>query len=487
MTLFLVLLLTADLPGDIRIRTGFSWPSPRGIEESYWAGNGVCCYQRFRLNPNKWNIVLLTEKDRGEEWADLVTGGLQFTENESFSVTAGAVSVQFAQGLLLSHSGSWGTADPFSLSKPRALRVRIEPAESPGPTDGTSLTGAGSQYFAGGFSAAAVLCWSSIDPGETGLHRSSSEIASHNSVNEKLVAFRTGYGPAGISFAGVRRTADSTETDGSRIGADLYLEGEHSLLTGEFVTDLDSISNFVLSGTRGTPDLRHGLTLSRSTGSMPRTSGSFGTEHNIGTGYGIRWRISDKVLIDGGVLFLDCPVSDKVKAGIQFTESPASRTEFSQRLSFSGTGDEQTVSGRITASWSPGSDMVLSMKMPFAHHRSDHTASETGYGLEARLRHILSTEVEYSVSAAACSTDGWNSRVYAYSLSFPGEFGSTALYNSTVLLQGAVSLHISSAAVLRARCAWYNMEGEESLGSGWEETDGSCRTEAGLQLDWNFE
>lgn len=487
MTLLLIFLVTAGLPGDMRVRTGFSWPSPRGIEEGYWAGSGVCSYQRFRLNPNKWRMVLLTEKDRGEEWADLVTGGLQFNHSDNFSVTAGALAVQFAQGLLFSHSGSWGTADPFSLSKPSGWRVRIDPAESPGPTDGTGLTGAGSQYNAGAFSAAAVLGWSRIDPGESGLHRSSSEIESHNSIGEKLVAFRTGYGPAGVSFAGVRRTADSVETTCSRIGADLYLPGDNSLLSGEFVTDLDSISNFVLSGTRGTPDLRHGLTVSRNRGGMPRTSGTFGTEHDFGTGYGIRWRISERVLLDGGALFLDCPAGEKYKAGIQFTENMSGRTEFTQRLGFARTEDEQTLSGRVTATWTPGSNMILSMKMPFSRFSSSNASPETGFGLETRLRHILSDRAEYSVSAAACSTDGWNSRLYAYSLSFPGQFGSSALYNSMVLLQGSVSLHISSSAVLRARCAWYNIEGEPSLGSGWEETEGSSRTEAGLQLDWNFQ
>ncbi len=107
--------------------------------------------------------------------------------------------------------------------------------------------------------------------------------------------------------------------------------------------------------------------------------------------------------------------------------------------------------------------------------------------METRLRHRLSQAFEYSLSGAACSTDGWESRVYAYSLSFPGQFGSSALYNKAVLLQAAVSVHISPNAVLRGKYSWYSMQGEESLGTGYEETPGSSRNAWGFSLTgtWN--
>ncbi len=87
---------------------------------------------------------------------------------------------------------------------------------------------------------------------------------------------------------------------------------------------------------------------------------------------------------------------------------------------------------------------------------------------------------------AAASTDGWNSRVYAYSLSFPGEFGSRPLYNSSRLLQSSISLHLSEEAILRIKAAWFSMPGEDYLGSGDNETEGSSKTAAGIQLDWKF-
>jgi hypothetical protein len=348
------------------------------------------------------------------------------------------------------------------------------------------LTGAAAGFSTGQISLAGVLGRSSIDPGESGLHRSPGEVDSRRSVTEDLGAFRAGWGPAGVSFTSVSRTSDSTESS-TRVGADIYLPGKQSLLTGEFVTDLDSVTNFVLSATRGLPEFRHGLTISRNTGGMPRTAGAMGTNHTVGAGYGVRVRTISWLIMDGGLLVLQREEDNRVKAAMQFTESLAGRTELSQRVTFSHSQSEETISGRLTAGWNPGRNLALSLKVPFCFHSSEEGGSERGAGIETRLRHRVSPRLEYSLSGAACSTDGWASRVYAYALSFPGQFGSTALYNSSVLLQAAVSVHISPDAVLRGKYSWHLMQGEESLGSGYEETPGSSRNAAGLQLDWKFQ
>lgn len=486
MTSMLFILLMMNLPGDVRARGSIGWPYPRGITENHWQGDALSFYQRFRFDPVNWKAVLLTEKDPGEEWADLISAGLQYSKEESFSASAGALRVQFAQGLLLSHPGSWGTTDPLSLSKPSPWRIRLEPAESPGMSDAAMLSGVASYLTHGELSIAGVLGWSHIDTGESGLHRSPGEVNSRGTVTEKLGAFRAGWGPAGLSFASVSRASDSTEIS-TRVGADLYMPGKESLLTGEFVTDLDSIANFVLSATRGLPRFRHGLTVSRNTGGMPRTAGAMGTAHNVGAGYGIRARTSGGLVVDGGLLLLQREQGNRLRAGIQFTQGFSGRTELSQRLVLSRSGSEGNLSGRFTAAWSPGRNLSLSLKVPFRFYSSEEGASERGAGIETRLRHRLSQAFEYSLSGAACSTDGWESRVYAYSLSFSGQFGSSALYNSAVLLQAAVSVHISPNAVLRGKYSWYSMQGEETLGTGYEETPGSSRNAAGIQLDWNLE
>ena len=486
MTTVLLLLVTLNLPGDLRVRGCFSCPQPRGIEEGYWAGSGVSFYQRLRFCPERWKIVLLTEKDEGEEWADLLAGGIRYSSGSGLNAAAGALRVQFAHGLLLSHSGSWGSSDPLSLSKAPSWRMRIEPAESPGVTDAGSLSGIAFEYAPGNFSLAALGSISHLDPGCTGLHRSPGEIASRGSVREKLAALRAGWGPLGISFAWSSEKRDSTEESGTRVGSDLFVQGENSILTGEFVTDLDTIANFVLSATRGFPELRHGITVSRNTGDLRETAGSLGTVHRLGAGYGIRWKPETGFLIDAGVLYLQREEEDQLKVGIQFTENLQNRTELAQKLTYSRSENQQTLSGRITAGWAPQRNFMLSLKIPFARYTSAEGENEKGFGIEARLRHGISELFEYCISVAGCSTDGWRSRVYAYSLSFPGEFGSQPLYGNTALLQASVCLHIAGDAVFRAKTCWYCMDNRETLGSGWEETEGPSVTSFGLQLDWNY-
>ena len=486
MTFILIMTILLELPGDLRARAGFSWPFPEGVIENSWQGDNSSYYQRLRFCPDGWKAVIFTEKDSGENWGDLVTGGVQYTGNRSFTVTAGAMRVQFAQGLVFSNSGSWSTSDPLSLSKPVAWRMRLDPAESPGAADGVSLTGAASVYTSGRFSAAAVLGWSLIDSGTPGLHRTDSEIENRGNISEKLGGFRAGFGPAGLSVAVVEQAEDSSETSSARIGTDLNLTCEDAVVTGEFVTDLDSIADFVLSAGRGGSDFRHCVTAGRNTAGFPRAAGSLGTAHRIAAGYGFRWRVTDHLLTEAGVIYLDGSEEDRLKAGIIFSETPGNRTEFTQRIKFSSAGEDETISARITALWNPASNLVLSMKFPVTRFTSPDQDTQRGYGVEARLKHKPCSLIEWSISAASCSTDGWASRIYAYSLSFPGEFGSTALYNNSVLLQMSVSMHISDDTVLRARTSWYRMEDAESLGSGDEETEGPERTEAGIQLDWSF-
>jgi len=485
--LFAILSLVAA-SGDFRVRAEQSWPDPAGITSDLWQGSSISFYERLRFDVGSWSTVLLTEKDPGEEWGDLITGGISYTDPEAIKVVAGGLRVQFAHGLILSHPGPWSGGDPLSLSKTPSWRMRMELSESPGANDADPLTGTLAEYSFGSVTVSTVLGWSLIDTGSSGLHRTESEIESKHSVEEKLAVVRAGSGPAGVSFAFVSRTSEegSTEESFSTAGADFLFQNEDGLLTGEVTADFDSTFNFLLSASRGLSDLRHALTLSRYTGSRPRSAGSLGTNHLFGAGYGIRWRPLQGLTLDAGALVLDKEEEDSFKFGFQLTERPGSRTNLTQRLKLTATEDERTCRAQITASWSPYSDLTLSLKLPVTWYQSDSDPDENGTGIEVRLKHSPVSSLDITVSAAAGNTHGWNSRVYAYSLSFPGEFGSRALYNSSVLLQGAVSLHISEHAICRAKGAWYSMEGAEFIGSGSSETEGSSRTSAGMQIDWNF-
>ncbi|MCD4700493.1 MAG: hypothetical protein K8S24_01410, partial [Candidatus Aegiribacteria sp.] len=91
------------------------------------------------------------------------------------------------------------------------------------------------------------------------------------------------------------------------------------------------------------------------------------------------------------------------------------------------------------------------------------------------------------MGGASCSTDGYNSRVYAGGSSFPGVFGSTSLYGRSFLLFFQVSAEVSDGLFLRGALGRKTVEDTDFLGSGWEETEGDSRTELGFQLDYAFQ
>jgi len=478
--------LTVSGFGDFRARAENAWPEPAGIKQNKWQGSSLVSYQRLRFHRGMWSAVFITEKDQGEKWADLVTVGVGYSNMQLFKAATGWLQVQFAHGLLLSHPGPWSGGDPLELSKTPAWRLRLQPAESPSASDARPLTGAVAQYCFNGITLSGVAGVSRTDPGTSGLHRTVSEAENEGIVDQKLAAVRVGWGSVGVSFAFVRQSGGSTADTCSRAAADFVFETHNTLFTGEVAADFDSTLNFVVSAGAFQSGIRHAITVSRYTDSWVRSAGEFGTSHLIGAGYGLRWHAAQGVTLDAGALVLDKEEDDIFKAGFQLTERIQSRTSLTQRLKVTATEQENTVRAQVTASWSPYSDFTLSLKVPAAFYRSRSNPDENGAGVEVRLKHSPVPALDVTVSAAASSTNGWNSRVYAYSLSFPGEFGSKALYNSSVLLQTQVSAHISNTATLRAKAGWFNMQGADLIGSGSSETQGSSRTTAGMQLDWEF-
>lgn len=487
-TLITILAVLGNSSGDFRVRAEQGWPAPAGIVENLWQGSSLSFYQRLCVDFDRWHSVIFTEKDPGEEWGDLITGGVGWNASDNFKAVAGALRVQFAHGLVLSHPGPWSGGDPLALSKTPPFRMRLDLSESPGANDAEPLTGAAAEYTFNSLSISTVLGWSKTDTGSSGLHRTESELDNRRAVEEKLAAVRVGLGPAGISAVHTVTTFETETESVTRLSSDFQLQAEDAVFTGEVASDFDSTFNFLLSGSRGQSDFRHALSISRFTGNWPRSGGSSTTNHKISAGYGVRWRPIDRVTLDAGLQILDTGEEDRWKLGLQLSERIACRTSLTQRFKLTSTEEERTYRIQVSSTWSPHSDLTFTVKLPVALYQNtgNPAEDENGAGIEIRLKHSPFALIDITVSAAAASTDGWNSRIYAYSLSFPGEFGSRALYNSSAILQAAVSLHISESTALRLKGSFYNMEGAESCGSGSSETAGSSRTSAGMQLDWGF-
>jgi len=106
--------------------------------------------------------------------------------------------------------------------------------------------------------------------------------------------------------------------------------------------------------------------------------------------------------------------------------------------------------------------------------------------VEARLRWDLLRSLSVSVGAAGFSTQGYAARAYVGELGFPGEFASTSVWGDGFLLQAAAAVDLPGGGGLKIRASRMVREGEQSLGSGLEETDGPGRTEIGAQWEMPF-
>ena len=79
----LLALASASHPGGMRMRLLRRWPGCRGTIEGVYAGDEWSFLERVEFSlPSAFSLqyslggVMLLEKDRGEEWVDLVSGGL---------------------------------------------------------------------------------------------------------------------------------------------------------------------------------------------------------------------------------------------------------------------------------------------------------------------------------------------------------------------------------------------------------------------------
>lgn len=489
-TALLVLALPVALSAtDARFRLERRYPDPRGVQENYWAGDSWAFFHRTTFEAGRLSGVLLLEKDPGETWGDLAAGGLQWVQGTTLqSVSAGYLRLGMALGLTAGYGGIGQGGDPLSLVKAPVHRSVLQPAESPGDCDGAPLTGAAAVLRARGLNITVLQGFSSLDRSPTGLHRSQTELDGRGAVRE-LFSYARVSGPViGLSGALVRTTLDSAVATG-RAGFDLRLSGDDRELTAEaslgFTEGAFPVAFLVgMSGDAGA--FRHSLTAGRCPSSFPseRSSVPFGVSHELAGGYGIRYRPGRRVTVTAGLEVLDREGGVTTEAGLQFDEVPFPGTTLTQKATYARTPGGTTLRGLLAAGWSPFRTTTLTLRFPTASFwNGDSTAF--GAGVEFRLKHQFTPRLEATFSAAGADTDGYASRVYIYKLSFPGEFGSSAMYGSCAMLQASVSVVLGEDWRVRGRIGRFHGYDRESLGSGYEETLGPTRTEAGLQLDWN--
>lgn len=476
--------------GDIRMRLSRRFPACRGTLEGAYAGDEWSFLDRVRFADGPLEGVLLLDKDRGERWVDLVSGGLSFSPSgdDGAVVLAGWLEATLGSGMVLAHPGAWSGSDPSTWSKPPSPRGRLRLASGSWSADGNGLTGVAGRFQVGGTAVELLQGVSWIDPSEGGCHRTAGELESKGTVREVLSALRVSGGGLGVTAAaGWER--DGGSVDWQRAGADLQVRLGSLDISGEGAVGLlEGRASLAWKGSLS-QDLsrwRHSLTVFGVPDSFPsgRSSPPAGVGPGPGLRYGFRWKaLTGTTLSAGASAGFGGEGGLVLSAGVEhrFGSGAAGRLGF--RRSDDGDGTGSRLLGAFT--WEPGNDLSLTGRVQLTAWRSGDS-SEAGGAVELRMRCPVTGWLRLGAGAAAFSTDGYDSRVYAAEIAFPGEFGSAVLYGRGFMLQAAVSVHLRESLDLRSRITWETKEDVDRMGSGWEETAGRERTCAGLQLDYGF-
>ena len=480
--------------GDLRFRLQRRLPGCRGTLENYYTGNEFDFYSRFRFQSELMQFTLLTDKARGEEWANIIAGGASWTP-ESYpvnSVSAGWLKADLGTGLVISFPGRFSSLSELSMYKPPNSKNRIEPATSPWGCRAEPLTGIGIMLQAGGADISVLTALSPIDSISGGYHRTVSELLGRNVYTEKLAAVRVSWQHLGITAAAASRS-ETPEYSWFRCGSDWNADIGSLNLAGEAAAGVDSSGTSIAawgSLSQEFSEFRHMLTVLRNPPGYPsdRTSPPVSRECDIGICYGFRWKMFPRMALKAGTGTYFNQDSSLLLASLQAEYRFPWSMEAAAGIRTRTETDCTSFRTWLGTTWQPQNRLKIRTKIQITGwNSSPEDSSETGVGIELKLRYAPRNWLTLDLGGAACSTDGYNSRVYAGASSFPGEFGSTALYNRSFLFFFGAAAELSEGFYLRGTVERKIVEDAGFLGSGWEETEGNSRTELGFQLDYAFQ
>jgi hypothetical protein len=206
-----------------------------------------------------------------------------------------------------------------------------------------------------------------------------------------------------------------------------------------------------------------------------------------GLTYGFRWTVVPRLTLTGGAGAWLKEGEELFRASAETAYRFPFSMESAAGFRFSRETESSDWRGWLSCSWQPAEEAGLSMRIQLTESdpgEQEPAASGEGLGLTLKLE--PSAWLSTRLICAGFDTEGYATRIYYAEPTFPGEFGSTALWGRGFLIGISISTELGEGTFLRARASRLAVEGMESLGSGWEETEGGNRTELGLQLDWAF-
>jgi len=491
--MFLAAQATGTVQGDTRWRIRCNFPAPKGILEHYYVGDSWDFFGRSRFSLKKLDLVVFTDKSGGEEWGDVTAGGINLRDfpGKSGNVAAGWLRARLGPGTVFSAGDKLTDPSEFTMYKPPATGNRIRPASSSRTCREEPLTGAGCVIGLGNVEFALLAAYSRLDSIGGGYHRTASQVDARGTVGELLGVTRVSVDRAGLALTTGRRNGTGTE-EWTRCGLDWSVPVASFGLSGELSLGMDSggtSASFWNSISYRGNSFRSSFILLRNPENFPRqrSSSPISRTCDLGAVIAARWGTASR-----GVLEMGCGVyfekdDDMICGTGSFSRRLAEGLEGSLGMKARIGNEESVGRGWARITWRPHSMISVREKTRFTHWKtSEPDSTETGSGVEIRVSLKPWTTTGIDMGGAACSTDGYNSRIYAGNCRFPGEFGATALYGKMLLLFCGLTVKTSEYLTLRLCVSRHTAEGVSSMGTGWEETLGNSRTKTGFQLDYEF-
>jgi hypothetical protein len=485
--------LSLSFDGDIRTRLWRRFPACRGTIEGAYAGDEMSFFHRVRFSAGHWCFTLMLDKARGEEWGDITAGGVSFIPDSGWAgpLSFGWLEADFGSGLVLSHPGSWSAPSELSAYKPPLIRELVRTASSPGDCRGNPLTGAGFSMSAAGLHLSLLAGASWKDASGDGHYRTVSEIAARGAVRETLGAIRISRGWWGTTAAAGTEEDPEGRLGWGRCGFDWDLRLQELRLTGEAAAGVDSTGTSTAwwaAASQESDRYRQTLTAMGNPASFPseRSSAPMDREGN-GLTYGFRWTVVPRLTLTAGAGAWLKEGDELFRASAETAYRFPFSMESAVGFRFSRETDSADWRGWLSCSWQPADEAGLGMRVQWTgSDPGGPEAAASGSGLGLTVKWEPAARLSARLSCAGFDTDGYSTRIYYAEPALPGEFGSTALWGRGFLVGTSLSVELGEGAFLRGRVSRLAFENMESLGSGWETTDGGERTELGLQLDWTF-
>ena len=506
----------------------------RGIKENKFAGSPLDLYNRIQYSSDNYKFGVLTNKSTGEKsLSDFLSYHAEYN-SDAFKIIAGDYTLELGLGSLLWRSfGSRKGAEVISpvAQLGRGIRSYASSMET------SFFRGAASAYSTGNFK---VTAWYSdidraagIDPVNnvvnsmyvTGLYRTESELSKRDNINEKMagadIQYKLDKFILGINSNYLEYSLP-IESSSSR-----YFDGKNGLLSSAYAVYSNSK---ILLNAEVAKDAKDHLAARSNFQAIAKYFDiafsyryypsqfrspygyNFGESSNLSNEEGfytaLKYKgfknISTSFYADIYRSFYTTYTLPLTLKGIELFNETVIKADknnlFTFRLKYEDKSDnyrdeiikdeyiyqKERYSARFEMKHKLNKDVYLRFRMETVAAHLQENRIETGYAGFSEISWQIFRSLKWGARLSYFSTDSYNSAIWQFEYAMPGLLSTTALYGEGIRAYGYIKYTILDKTDIWLRYSYLSKDHTESLGSSWNEIEGSNDSRIYLQIDAAF-